>query len=107
VGDQRDGIIGQRLREPEVEDLESVATGRLVEDDDVAGLEIAMDDAGGMRGLERVAELQADPDRACDAERPAVELVRERAPAEQLHHDVENAVLGLTEVVDADDRRCR
>src|SRR5664279_314040 len=65
-----------------------------------------MDDAFGVRGLERVADLRADPDEALHRHRlAALELVGERATAQELHHDVEDAVVALPEVVDRNDRR--
>jgi hypothetical protein len=58
----RDGrLVGvDDLGQPEVEDLHQIAAGRIVEDHHVGRLEIAVDDAEPMRGLERVAHLDRD-----------------------------------------------
>ena len=64
------------------------------------------DDALGVGGLERVAQLLADGQRPPDRQPPvAAELGGQGPPAQQLHHQVEDAVLGLTEVDDLDHAR--
>ena len=65
-----------------------------------------MDDAGGVRGAERVGDLRADVERAHHVEhRLATEHLREGPPLEILHHEEVIAVGGLAEVVDLDDVR--
>ena len=89
------------LREAEVEDLETA----LLRDEEVVGLDVAMNDALLVRGGEHVEQLLAD-----------LEHVRERKPSalayaprleelslEQLHHEVGVAVLGRVVVEDAHD----
>ena len=91
---QRRSSRDQRLRETEVEHLDEIAARRIVEDDDVAGLEIAVDDALRVRGLERVAQLQSrsSPMRRSGSGCMRLELARERVAAQQLHHEVQDAV---------------
>src|SRR3569623_123300 len=103
-GDQRRGFCDQRLCEAEVEDLDQVAARRVVEHDDVARLEVAVNDALRVRDLECVAELLPDREHATQRQRPhRFELVRQRVAAQQLHDEVEDAVVGLADVVDVDD----
>ena len=76
---------------------------RLAEEE-VAGLDVAVDEACGVRVLEAGADLHSEVDDASPgraAPRP-VELVRERAAVHVLHDDVRVAVV-LARVVDLDD----
>ena len=61
--------------------------------EDVVGLEVAVDDAGGVRGRERRRDLARDPQRAPDREAvDAVDLVGQQRALEELEHDVRHAV---------------
>jgi hypothetical protein len=73
-----DGDLG----EPEVEHLDRAA-GR---DLDVGGLQIAMDDTLGVRGLERVHDLARDAEGLLERNRAGLDAVRERRALDQLHH---------------------
>ena len=76
------------------------------DEEDVLGLEIAVDDAGGVRGLERAADLHGDLRGAHRLEAPLVrEHVGEVDAVEVLHDEVGAAVLGRAEVGDVDDVR--
>ena len=55
-------FLAGRLRETEVQDFHHA----VVADDDVGGFEVAVDDAGVMRGLERVGDLARDADGFAD-----------------------------------------
>jgi hypothetical protein len=63
VGERR-LVVVERLGEAEVDDLEQVAVGRLLGEDDVRRLEVAVDDALAVRGVERIADLGGDADGA-------------------------------------------
>ena len=58
-----------RLRDAEVDDLHAVRAVARLRDHDVVGLEIAMDDAHVVRGVERVGRLSRDVGRARGGER--------------------------------------
>ena len=90
-------------REAEVEQL-GVAARR---DEDVGRLDVAMHDAGVVRGVERVGDLHAEVDDGAGRQRPRPEHVEQRHPAEQLHHQIRPiAGLGrLADVVDGADVR--
>ncbi len=72
-------------------------------EDDVLGLEIAVDDALAVRLGERRQRLPEHVDDAPEGERAVlVRDAREVAPAQELHDEVELAVGRLAEVDDAD-----
>ena len=60
-------LVAERAGQAEVEEL-GVAVGR---DHDVRRLDVAMDQAGGVGGVEAVEHLEEEPGRVGDAERPA------------------------------------
>ena len=62
----------RQLRQPEVEHLHVPAIGQ----EDVAGLDVAVDDPVGVRRVQRVGDLDADVDELMDLERPAVAAAR-------------------------------
>ena len=69
----------------------------------VAGLDVAMDEAGGMRRGERAAQLAADQGRFARAERALrFEQRFERPPAHELHRQADAAFVFLG-AVDVDD----
>ena len=90
----------------EVHDLRLQPLAVLLGDEDVLGFEIAMDDAFGVRGVERVHDRQDRLDRSNRAQ-PATPLEQssEILALEQLHHDERLAELGAAEVEHAHDRR--
>src|SRR6185295_6058521 len=86
---------------PEVEDLDVAA--RL--DVDVAGLEVAVDDAFLVRGGEAFADLLHHLDLAAEVpERLRADRLAEVNPLEELHRDVSDAGV-VPELVDGDDVR--
>ena len=95
----RAGRCGQQAGEPEVEQLH-VAVGA---HHDVLRLDVAMHDAGGVRGGERLGELRADaapPSRSAGAADQRVE----RLALDELRRE-EPAVVELADLVDGDDVR--
>ena len=122
-GPERDAGLGQRvagaaglglgvahqLGDAEVEELDDVALlvrGAGVDEHDVVGLEIAVDDALAVRVRQRLQHLPHDDERA---RRPDALLgdLAERAPRDELHGEEERAVVERAEVDDADDVRVR
>ena len=90
-GRLRDRVGGRRdPRDAEVRDLHLATRVQ----HDVAGLDVAMDHSPGVCGLERLAHIHRDVDRAVrqDAAAAGQEL-GERATLHVLHHDVVHAVV--------------
>ena len=92
----------RRVGDAEVEHLHN-AVDREV---DVARLQIAMDDALGVRRAERRCELAPDRDDAIDRQ-PLALHARRQALAFDVLHDDEGAVVVLDDVVDGRDIRMR
>ena len=82
----------------EVEDLDEVRLAGALGQNDVLGLEVAVDDALPVRLVERAADLGQDLEHALRLHRPLLQRIRETLPLDKLHRDVERAVVGLTEV---------
>jgi hypothetical protein len=87
--------VGQELGDAEVEELHPLAGDHLGirDQEDVVGLEVAVDDAGAMGGAQRGRDLPRHHQRrvqgqASDPGQPG----RQRLALEQLHHDVGRAV---------------
>ena len=91
--------VGQ-LGETEVEHLRVAARG----DEDVRGLDVAMDDALRVCRIERVGDFDAELDDPIELERVSLDEMFERPPFEQLHHE-ELLPLVLADVVDRADVR--
>ena len=103
-------VAGHQLDRRVFADLRAVAgqaevddpDGAVVRDHDVLGLEVAVDDAGGVRG--RQAPAGGEEDRA--NLRPGAGLAaqprRQRLTFDELHRD-EDAVVDRADVVDHDD----
>src|SRR5207253_1610501 len=70
----------------------------------VARLEVAMDDAEAVRGIERAGDVGGDAQRVAQRQRPARERVGERLPLQVLHDEVVDAVL-MPDVVERADVR--
>ena len=94
-GDRR-----SHLGKTEIEDLDVTARS----DEDVRGLDVAMDDAGGMRGVQRVGNLDPDVEQRIHAERAGGEPILQRRALQVLHDDERTPVL-LADVVDGADVR--
>jgi hypothetical protein len=106
----RAGLVAGELGDPEVEDLRPLAAGHggILDDEDVLRLQIAVDDALGVRGAERAADQphqRQGLEQADRAEPP--EPAVQRLTVEPLHDDV-RADLGLmAEVEHLDDAGIR
>ena len=87
------------LGEPEVDHLDEVTARAERLEDDVLGLEIAVDDAEvvrfGQRGERLAQHVEDAPDLGAAL---FVRDPREIAPAQKLHHQVELTVVGLAEI---------
>ncbi len=101
--DRRLRFLDLHLREAEVDDLHEVAAAAHRLEDDVLGLEVAVDDVEVMRFGERRERLSEHVDHAPERERPVlVRHAREVFAAQVLHDEVELAVVGLAEIDDRD-----
>ena len=97
------GVVLEDLREAEVDDLHEVGARAQGLEHDVVGLEVAVDDAEGVRLLERGERLPQHVGDAPQGQRPLV--VRDApqvAAAQVLHDDVRLPLLGAAEVEDGD-----
>jgi len=89
-----------RLGEPEIQDLR-IAPRR---DEDVRRLDVAVDEAVGVRRVECVGDLRRPGDELVRRDRSAVDPLLERRSFEELHHD-ERPALVIADVEDAADVR--
>ena len=100
VGDMRrvdgaaGGVIGQRLGQPEVEHLHAA----LVVDLDVGGLQIAMNDALFVRGLDGLGQFQCDTHAFFDRQGPAGQPLRQIRPRDQFHRQRVTITFGFQPV---------
>jgi hypothetical protein len=92
-----------KLRDAEVEHLhDACALG----DENISRLEIAMHDAGLVRGVQCVEHLARVADRFVHRQAALrFDLLRQRDAVEILHHDERRAIFGRAEIVDIDDAR--
>jgi hypothetical protein len=99
---QRSRVIGHReaSRQSEVEHLHLP----LAADDDVAGLDVAVDDPRRVRGLEGVGDLQRDPDDFRRGQLVPRHVHLEVGPVAPLHDD-EGRAFVLVDFVDRADVR--
>ena len=86
-----------RLGEPEVEELHP-ARGQ----HDVAGLQIAVDDARGVCGSQRVGDLLGDRKQLRNRQWAALQSIGERFAVEELHHQVVDGPVA-TDIVERTD----
>lgn len=94
-------LVLHQLGDAEVEHLGQLAMRSKLLDEDVLGLEVAVQDAEAVRFGERGEDLQRDVDDALPRERVvARDDVLERVALDELHHDVRDAVRGLSVVDD-------
>ena len=91
---------GVALGETEVEDLDR-ACGRHF---DVRGLEIAVNDAPFMSGIQRIGDLTGERERSRHRKRAAHNPVRQCLSVHQFHHQGRHA-LGIFDAVDGGDMR--
>ncbi len=90
--------VRHHLRETEVHHLHLAALG----DEDVAGLDVAVEDALAVRGVERVRDVDRDVDDPIDRQRAGAEDLVQGGAVDQLHHDEAAAVM-LADVVERAD----
>ena len=101
----RRALVDRRLRrahggDAEVDHLRPAVVG----DDDVARLEVAVDDAVGVGRAERVGERHGEVEQRADRQAGLGDHRVERAAADELHHQQPPAV-GVLDAVQADDVR--
>src|ERR1700687_2675589 len=82
------GFAIHELRQTKVEDLR-LTRGR---DHHVAGFDVAMDDSAGVRGGQRVGDLNCDWKRAAQIEWPTVNQLAHVLSIDELHRDEVDAV---------------
>jgi hypothetical protein len=104
-GRHRPGGVERRdLRDAEVDDLDEVASAVAVDEEDVLGLEIAVDDALVVGRAQRLRDLRGDRQRAIGRHRRRqLDRLRQRLAVDVLHHRVGQAVGRGAEVGDVDD----
>jgi hypothetical protein len=98
--------LRRQLGDPEVEDLGAQSAGDLGvgDQEDIVGLEIAVQDAGGVGGSHCAGDLADHAQRVGHGQRTvALEPGRQVGALEQLHDQVGGAVLGVAEIEDLDD----
>ena len=102
-GAEHQSVLGHRrdvarepfdLGEPEVEHLDGDAVRPVAPalEEDVLRLEVPVDDAGLVRGGERIGDPRAEPGREIDRHRVSRHALRQRPALEELHHQVGRAV---------------
>ncbi len=90
--------VAEAFRDAEVEQLDAIAAG-----EDVAGLEIAMDDADVVRGLDGVAHLEEELETCVEGHGLGGGEVDERQTGDEFHGEVHAAVGKGVEVMDLHD----
>ncbi len=75
--------LGSELRQAEIEDLGLAASG----DKNIGGLDVAMNDAFCMRGVERVGNLDSEVEHLVECERLLADAMLQRLAFEQFHGD--------------------
>src|SRR5512144_278382 len=101
--DFRKTLVGRsssaKARDAEVEQLEKVRLIRHVRDEKVVRLEVAMDDAGLVRLLERETRLDREVNRASGRQRTELlDEAREVQSIEILHRDVVQPIVARAEI---------
>jgi len=99
-------VDGQEPRDAEVEHLDVIERVVLVGQEHVVGLEVAVNDACVVRGVQRRCDLRRDPDRAPhrQAAEP-IDLVGEQRAFEELERDVRDMAVHEAHVRRLDDVR--
>ena len=93
------------VRETEVDQLDEVRLVPSAEEEDVVGLHVPVDDAELVRPSERGGHLLDDLEALARAHRAGGDPVGEPLPDEELHHEVDEAIVRLAVVVDLRDVR--
>ncbi len=102
----RPGELGVRaadLGDAEVEDLHEAVVAPATDEEDVVGLQIAVDDAAPVRGGQGRGDLGRDVEHLVGRHRAAADPIGEGLALQVLHHEVGGAVGELPEVADVDD----
>lgn len=103
LGERELAVGVEELGDAEVEDLDEVRLARALAEEDVLGLEIAVDDAATVGFFEASTHLDRDADREAWGDATVDrEAVAKGAALEQLHREIEAAALGLAEVENGD-----
>ena len=71
-----------QFRHAEIQHLDRAAP----RDKQIGGLDVAMDDALRVSGIERIGDLRAKLEDFASGQRSALEAILQRLPIEQLHH---------------------
>ncbi len=95
---RRPAVFGRQFGETEVEHLH----GAPPRDEDVGGLHVTVKNALGVRGVERIGHLRGDVEHEPHVEWLARQLAIQGIAVEQLHGEIELAVV-LIETVDRAD----
>ncbi len=104
LGLQHPGARPGELCETKVKDLDEIRIAVALRADDVAGLEVAVDDPSRVRGRQPVGELRRDVQRPRHRQHALLlEPIGEPQPLEQLHDDEVVALGRLPEVAHLDD----
>jgi len=94
----------EHLGDAEVEHLDALAAGLVLDEEAIGGLQVAVHDAALVRRRERGTHLQRDLLGASPADRPlALEHLGDIGAGEVLHHEEDDPVRGLIDVEHADD----
>ncbi len=91
---------GASFRQSEVEDLGMTELGHK----NVGGLDVAMNDALGVSGIERPGNVYCQFEQLVGRKRPAQDALAQRRPFQQFHHDEILTIL-LADLVDGADVR--
>ena len=100
MAEYRGRRLGPHLRQAEIEDLGLAACGQ----EDIGRLDVAMDDAGAVRGVEGVGQRCANVEQRRQLDRARTEPLAQRLSLEQLHREIVSIAL-LADVVDGADVR--
>ncbi len=92
------GLLLEELGEPEVEDLDRA----VLRDHHVLGLQVPVDDPGGVRLGEPVGHLVGEVEQLPGRQRPGMEHLAQRPAVDELHRDVDRRVF-RPDVVDRHD----
>ncbi len=86
----RDGladILRHQLRQTKIEDFSLAALG----DKNIRGLDVAMNDALAVGGVEGIGDVNSDPEQHVERHRLAVDAMLERHALQQFHGDERHA----------------
>ncbi len=98
------GVLSEGLGDAEVEDLGEVSDACDGFEDDVGGLEVAVDDVAAVGLLEACGDLDEDAEGASQLDGVVLpEELLQGAPGDELHDEEEGAVGLFAEVEDGDD----